>query len=342
MAALYIKRIESKHSNITKAIITIRENMAMTEKAHRNAVDAMQERGVKVIQTPSHKGELAKVSFVSSVMPTAIHIGSGGIQLYLDHGQKLGGRIAPTDDADVIASDMALAAVARNYGADTKDVQITANTRTRFGTGPVRKTSEMYPFVLRRLSTTWAPIKPLFESLDIFTETTGVCPIPVTNQVLKSGFATIQLEDAQVRVAKPFLLVATQLNPFASTDERISRISYVLIQTYHKNPEGYEGMIKKALDYINMGGQRADEMLAANPMLVTRIEFSQYDAQVHKIANIIAKNKKGMIRNAAQKLGLSSADADTVMQIVADNFSAYRTTRSEKTAEALASLRRPA
>lgn len=311
----------------------MREVMGVSEKALKTAasIGEAPSSEKRVVQTKAHRAELAKVLIARDVDPSAIHIGSTGIQLLLRHGNELGQKIAPTEDADVVMSQRRLERLAERYGAEIQDIHLIAQIKTKIDTvGEPTEIVENDPFILKHLSTVWTPGQTLLDNLDIFTDATGVGVIPVTPHVLREGFDRVPLGDTNVRVAKPFFLVATQLNPFARTPARTSRMVFVMLQSFRANPEGFEAEIAKGLRYIDMGGQRAEELALADPALQRRVEFAEYDSQVRKVANIVGIQLKKKIKNAAGRLELTTAEAQIMIDTVADLFRGYETTKKER------------
>ncbi len=189
------------------------------------------------------------------------------------------------------------------------------------------------PFELVHLLSPHGPTNEFFKSIDIFTEQTRVGVIPVTDEVLVNGFYNVTLGETNVRVAKPFFLIATQMNPFARTEARSDRMLFVMVEAYQRLGGAFEAEVSRAVEYIGMGEERAHQIVVGNAdlgidarfELMSRPEFAKYPSQVRQVGNLMGNQLKNKITSIARQLGLSTAEGNVVREIVADHFSSYET-----------------
>ncbi len=91
-----------------------------------------------VIDSAVHRAERAKVSTIASgPFKDAIHIGSTGIQAYLDNGPhndlRISQRIAPTEDADIVLPHSEVEKIAAGHTAEIKFIPLIARVTTKNG-----------------------------------------------------------------------------------------------------------------------------------------------------------------------------------------------------------------
>jgi hypothetical protein len=281
-----------------------------------------------VLESKKHNEERAKVAVVSKMFPGAMFIGSSGIQALLRDRNDwvIANQIDTTKDADIVMRSGSLNVIASSMGATQSEISLIETRRISFGSlGITDKTVEV-PFKLVRLSSEYVPAQQVFDNVDIFTPKTGVGPIPVTEEVFGSATA-VKFNEISVQVAPMFFLFASQANPLALTEKRLNRLSFVLFQFYGENGrESYEKEMKKSVDYISLGSENVARELDANPSLRSVKELkdmTDYDGRVRKIPDRILQKKKYFERSAAL-VGLDSADAKAVVEIVSDLLSAFR------------------
>lgn len=278
----------------------------------------------KVIESKAHRGDKAKVAIAVDLAPQAIHIGSTAIQLLLrDRPDNLiAGRVAPTADADILLSQVDANSLADKYGATLQNVAMVAIDQTTFGMLQVRRSRVEEPFGLLRLDSDYQPIRELFRNLDIFTERTGVGPIPVTDYVINEGYRIIKVGDMEVKVARPFFVIATQTNPFALTEARAKRLILLMLQAYVDDPATYRNEMEMALLYLSYGGKNAAEMVATDPTLIKRAEFRNYGSRIINVGTKLWEYRKKIINMAAQ-MDIGEAVAEEVRQVTAAYFLSY-------------------
>jgi len=302
--------------------------MAISQKvSNANAHSlASERREGRVLESKGHSSERAKVLFVSNLSSDAIHIGGTGVEAYLIDTRNISGKVKVTSDADIVMSQASLEAFAVRIGAKITSDKLIAKMEMEMAS-EARTSTKYEPFNLMRLVSPHEPTNKFFGYLDIFTEKTRVGVIPVTEHVLNGGFDTVTMGEVDVRVAKPFFLIATQANPFARTNARMQRLLPVMLQSYARNREGFEAEIKSALRYISMGEQNAQGLVREKPELNlgSRDEFATYAHMVRQVATIVGKQLKNKIANLGSQLGLSSQETIEAREITADHFSKYGT-----------------
>jgi len=284
----------------------------------------------RVIESKTHSSERGKVATMANLAPEAIHVGSTGVQLLVrDPTGKISARIAATEDSDIILRHDQAEALAARFEGELKEIPLVARSMSFYGIMKTVKILEEEPFKLARVSSEYGPAGPLFSNIDIFTERTGVGPIPITDYVLNHGFERVILGELETSVARPFFLIATQANPFARTEGRLDRLVYLMLDTYARCPEGYAMEIGKALEYIGYGDLKAQEVANMGNFSL-RKEFSNYEGMVRQVGNLIGIQKKNKILNVAGQMDIGKADATKAIDITADLFSAYRTPQKPK------------
>lgn len=285
---------------------------------------------VRVIDSKAHREEAAKVVAVANFTNLAIHIGSTGIQLLVrDPTGKVSSRIAPTQDADIILRQSEAETLAKKIGGSLDETQLIANSQSWVG---VMKRITRYqedPFKLFRISSEYEPMNALLENMDIFTERTGVGPIPITDYVLNNGYETVMLGELNIRVAKPFFLIATQANPFARTEERMDRLTYLMLDTFDRNPDAYRSEVEMAIQYIGYGGLEAKRAAVEHEGLSVRAEFREYDSKVRQIGDLVGRQKRKQIYSIAQQMNISERSANESIEITRRLFSEYETPSGE-------------
>jgi hypothetical protein len=164
----------------------------------------------------------------------------------------------------------------------------------------------------------------LFETIDIFTPSTGVAVIPIDRPLTEIS-ELITVGHTTMRVAKPSILIATQTNPFALTPDRKQRMLYLLVSLFAERGHlEYHAQLKEAIDYIGRGGQKVQQMLQDDPTLAKVKAFSAYDREVKKFAKSLTSMKSRM-NHAAAALGLSAKNGDDARDLAYELFMAYRT-----------------
>lgn len=293
----------------------------------------------KVIERKGHSFEREKVAAMVDIVPGAIHVGSTAIQLSLRDGHDglISGRIAPTADVDIVLPQKDAEALARKHNAELRTEHMMFIDDIIPGTMEevYRKQQVKEPFALQRLVSAYPLINGLFEKVDIFTEKTGIGPIPVTSAILEGGYHTVTVDKVgTVKVAMPFFLIATQMNPFAWTDSRVKRLIPLMFQTYDDNgPTEYRREIERALEYISYGHRNVVDALAVDPDLIRRTEVRNYDKRIininvqlrglrQKILNM-ARLMKGVENGATERMKMVTAAADDMINITTNLFLSY-------------------
>lgn len=244
---------------------------------------------------------------------------------------KISSRIEPTTDSDLILAQRGAEELASRFNGRLVEVPLLAKSERVFGTLQLKSVVELLePFKLLRVSTNEESVRVFFKYLDIFTERTSVGIIPITDYVLNNGYVKVELDGIEVKVARPFFLIATQANPFARTEKRTARLTYLMLEAYQKSPAEYEAELKLAIEYLGYGGRNARMLMQKMPALSGRTEFANYDRHIMALVRLIGTQMKNKIMNAAQQMGIERKSAEDAIAVTVEHFSSYKAAEEDR------------
>lgn len=282
----------------------------------------------RVIEAPGHSREWQRLASASIINDSALYVGSVGIQLKLyDYGKKISYRIAPTEDTDVVMEHSRVEELAAALHSPMEYFNLKHSVRTEFRNYGIKDYVSEDPFQLIRLQGNHPSIIWLFKNLDIFTERTGIGPIPITDEVLE-GHTMVNVDGISAKVAAPFFIIASQTNPFAVTEKRAKRLLFFLLQAYSlEGRDAYMAELGKAIEYLGYGNQVAASKLEANILFQTRKEFTQYERMVRGVGYLIGTAMKNKLMSDALSMHISERDATDAREITARAFASYESPR---------------
>jgi|GEM_PF-4779637 hypothetical protein len=283
------------------------------------------------VETREHRPEMERAIKVTRDSPKAILIGSVGLHTLL-RGEGINGLdIEPTKDVDVVLSQADAELFSKLHGGKLTREPLVDMRRRKYGvpmgdnyTGEILLLSTD-PFGFLRVVHEDMRGEDILRKVDIFTEMTGVGPIPVTEHVLNAGFVEVQLEELKVRVAKPFFLFATHANPFARTAIRMKRLGYLIPEAYVAlGEDAYEKEVKMALRYISYGKANVLDLEPKYSRFRKEEKVRNYDGRVVMVGDYVGTELRKKIEHVGRKMGIGSVEIGRAVGIFADLFSSYR------------------
>ena len=159
------------------------------------------------------------------------------------------------------------------------------------------------------------------ENIDIFTEQTGVGPIPVSREVFDRSYSVyIGKAGLWIKLPEISFVAATSMNPIVQKRGRIVPTLIAMLGGMHGS-DVRDAMVK-SVEYMLDGSERVREKLdeaaarrdAHGRHILHDPNYTEYDRKIsEKLPNVIDNNRR-VVLHLSEKIGIDRDEADRFLE----------------------------